>query len=174
MLSGNFPNKCDTSGCSNFTGTWPHNLMEPIYEWLNQYQVGAGGGWNHAVYNPDISTAGLQIFQANRDFYQYTLSWNGSQFTGTAFNGTVGTGSGLLSARPSTCTAGMGGTFGASPTGSFGVAYWATDTNTLYICTATNTWTAYYRPYTYPHPLVTGSQTAGAPLPPTNLLITVN
>lgn len=175
MLSGNFPNKCDTTiGCSNFTGSWPHNLMEPIYEWLNQYQVGAGGGWNHAVYNPDISTAGLQIFQANRDFYQYTLSWNGSQFTGTAFNGTVGTGSGLLSARPSTCTAGMGGTYGASPTGSFGVAYWATDTNTLYICTATNTWTAYYTPYTYPHPLVTGSQTSGTPLPPTNLLITVN
>jgi hypothetical protein len=25
----------------------------------------------------------------------------------------------------------------------------------LYKCTATNTWTSYYTPYTYPHPLVT-------------------
>jgi len=24
---------------------------------------------------------------------------------------------------------------------------------TLYKCTATNTWTAYYTPYAYPHPL---------------------
>jgi hypothetical protein len=175
VLSGNFPTKCDVttfpSGCSS---SWPHNLLEPIYEWRNQFLPGEGGGWVHGLYNPDNSTAGLQVFRANRDYYAYTLAWNGSAFTGTAFNGTVGTGSGLLSARPSTCTAGMGGTYGASPTGSFGVGYWATDTNTLYICTATNTWTAYYTPYTYPHPLVTGSQTSGAPQPPTNLVVTVN
>jgi hypothetical protein len=56
-----------------------------------------------------------------------------------AFDGTTGVGLGLLSSRPATCTK--------------GVAYWATDTKTLYKCTATNTWTAYYTPYTYPHPL---------------------
>ena len=55
------------------------------------------------------------------------------------FDGTVGIGVGPLSARPTTCT--------------IGVAYWATDTNILYKATATNTWTAYYTPYIYPHPL---------------------
>jgi Bacterial Ig-like domain (group 3) len=44
------------------------------------------------------------------------------------------------------------------------VAYWATDANSgngeLYVCTASGnpgTWTAIYQPYTYPHPLVSGS-----------------
>jgi len=55
------------------------------------------------------------------------------------FNGTSGIGVGLLSARPATC--------------KVGVAYWATDTRTLYRATAANTWTGYYTPYTYPHPL---------------------
>jgi hypothetical protein len=173
MLSGNFPNKCNVTtnpgGCSSFTGSWPHNKLEPIYEWLNKYQVGAGNGWNHGMYNPDISGAGVQIFHANRDFYQYTLSWNGSQYTGTPFNGTVGTGSGLLSARTATCTAGPGGPFGVSPTGSYGVAYWATDANAgngeLYVCTATNTWTPVYTPYTYPHPF-TGGTASVTPTPP--------
>lgn len=32
-------------------------------------------------------------------------------------------------------------------------AFWNTNTNTLYQCTATNTWKLYYTPYTYPHPL---------------------
>jgi len=55
------------------------------------------------------------------------------------FTGTTGMGVGLLSARPATCTTGVG--------------YWATDTQTLYRATATNTWEVYYRPYSYPHPL---------------------
>jgi len=31
--------------------------------------------------------------------------------------------------------------------------FWKTDENILYKCTAPNTWTKYYIPYTYPHPL---------------------
>ena len=97
---------------------------------------------------------------ANQQYWNYT----------SMFDGTVGVGSGLLSARPSTCTAGVG--------------YWATDQaewnskhlgpdGQFYKCTSINTWTLYYTPYAYPHPLRTGSQTTGAPSPPTNLAAVV-
>jgi len=56
-----------------------------------------------------------------------------------AFDGTTGVGVGPLASRPATCTTGVG--------------YWATDTKTLYRATAANTWTVYYTPYPYPHPL---------------------
>ena len=69
----------------------------------------------------------------NRDYYNYSSN----------FDGTRGVGSGTSADRPSTCTT--------------GVAYWATDKNTLYQCSSTNTWKPYYTPYTYPHPLVTGA-----------------
>jgi PKD repeat protein len=67
--------------------------------------------------------------QENREFWQQ----------GATFDGSRGVGVGPLSSRPTTCTK--------------GVAYWATDNKTLYKCTATNVWTEYYTPYTYPHPL---------------------
>ncbi|MGZ3770467.1 MAG: hypothetical protein ACXVCP_12340 [Bdellovibrio sp.] len=68
-----------------------------------------------------------------------------------------GVSSGILANRPTTCTVNQG--------------YWATNqsttslggmvgpnpatpiSGTFYKCTATNTWTAIYQPYTYPHPL---------------------
>jgi hypothetical protein len=78
------------------------------------------------------------VLVANRDYYLHTPN----------FTGASGVGSGTLADRPGTCSA--------------GVAYWATDTNTLYKCTATNTWSTHYKPYAYPHPLVSGS-TAGGP-----------
>ena len=73
------------------------------------------------------------------------------------FDGTAGIGVGPLADRPATCTP--------------GVAYWATDqtaadlprmvgarpempiAGVLYRCTAENTWTEYYTPIPYPHPL---------------------
>lgn len=73
------------------------------------------------------------------------------------FDGAFGVGTGTLANRPKTCKP--------------GVAYWATNqstsdlagmvganpatpiSGTLYKCTAPNTWTEYYKPYTYPHPL---------------------
>jgi hypothetical protein len=79
----------------------------------------------------------------------------------TAFDGTnktnAGVGCGALAARPATCSTGVGywatsqscsdltGMVGASPSTPI--------SGTLYKCTATNTWKAYYTPYTYPHPL---------------------
>jgi hypothetical protein len=71
---------------------------------------------------------------------------------------------GTLAERPSTCTT--------------GTAYWATDQGSwnrkdgrqgvLYKCTAPNTWTLYYTPYTYPYPW---RQTGEDIQPPKNLRI---
>jgi hypothetical protein len=134
------------------TGTqaWPAQSLSPIYVW--------GNSLTPASYSPvsivDIG-ASSQLIRANRDFYQQFGTYGES---GT-FDGTRGVGQGLFSTRPATCTAGPGGN---TP----GVGYWATDRNTLYVCTATNTWTTYYTPFTYPHPLQSGGASAPVPPPP--------
>jgi hypothetical protein len=102
------------------------------------------------------------VLVENREFWQQAT---------TGFDGTTGVGCGTLASRPATCTP--------------GVAFWATDqscntvdeanvganpktplSGTLYKCTALNTWTAYFAPYTYPHPL--RSESTGIS-PPTRL-----
>jgi hypothetical protein len=154
LLSGTFPTKCDTTaGCSTYTGTWPNDALEPIYEWMDSW-TGASGYpgsfWN--VYDTGD-------FMANRDYYLWCSSSSPSGCT--SFTGAAGVGSGTLSARPATCTTGVG--------------YWATDQGSwnqsgsggqgeLFVCTATNTWgsTPYYTPYTYPHPLTATTPPAPA------------
>jgi hypothetical protein len=152
-----FPNRLNSA-----TGSiaWPQQYLEPIYLWMNTIQ----NGGQEVMIQDTVTTA-------NRDYYADNAS----------FNGTSGTGHGTLANRPSTCTPGAGGAYQTSPTGSYGVAYFATDANSgqgeLFVCSSTNTWTAIYQPYTYPHPLVSGNPpTASAPTPaaPTNLVSTVN
>jgi hypothetical protein len=58
----------------------------------------------------------------------------------TPFTGASGVGSGLLSARPVSCTL-------------IGAAYYATDVGTLYRWESPGQWEDYYSPYAYPHPL---------------------
>jgi hypothetical protein len=130
------------------TAAFLGNIVFPIYVFLNtlngaETDTTGGATTNHQ--------------QANRDYYTFTNS----------FNGTTGVGSGPIAARPATCTT--------------GVAFWATDqgfwnTKTpgvaagqLYTCTATNVWTLFYTPFTYPYP-----SSATGPLPPTNLKATVH
>jgi hypothetical protein len=154
LLTGLFPNKVD-----NATGTitWPNQALEPNYIWANSYTP------TRDDQAACVASASPTIIN-NRDYYQ--------QFSSKcelgSFDGTHGVGQGSLpptnsSAYPNApnCTAGPGGN---TP----GVGYWDTSQNTLYVCTATNTWTAYYAPYTYPHPLTVGS----LPDPPTNLVAT--
>jgi hypothetical protein len=156
LLSGTFPKKCDsTTGCTTYSGSWVNDASEPIYEWMDIWNTVPGyPGTFWSVYD------GANLSN-NTDYY---LWCNASSPTGcTTFNGTVGTGSGTLASRPSTCTQGVG--------------YWATDQGNwnqsgtggqgqLYVCSAANTWTLFYTPFTYPHPLV---QSIPAPPPPANV-----
>ena len=133
------------------TRTWPNQSLQPIYIWGNSI---TGASFNALLADNSGTLAD------NRDYYQQFGTYGESG----SFNGTKGIGQGLLSTRPSTCTAGPGGN---TP----GVGYWATDSNTLYVCNPTNTWAAYYTPYTYPHPLTQGGATD--PSPPSGLIAVV-
>jgi len=128
LLAGNPPVNTVTGGSN-----WPHQALEPIY------------AWNNTVNGSQVNVrSGYPTLKENRDYYNQTAS----------FDGTVGVGVGTLADRPKTCTPGRDiATGGTAP----GVAYWASDANTLYVCTAPDTWSVYYKPYTYPHPLVSGS-----------------
>jgi hypothetical protein len=88
----------------------------------------------------------------------YTITQNVDYWNQNAsFNGTTGVGLGTLANKPTTCTIGVGywatnqstsnlsGLVGANPATPL--------SGTFYKCTSTNTWTSYYSPYTYPHPL---------------------
>jgi hypothetical protein len=134
-------------------GAYAQPLL-PVYGWTNRTDSSTEVPFRVR------GTSGKHI-KANRDFYDYTAS----------FNGTSGMGAGTLANRPATCTP--------------GVAYWATNQSTsdlkgmvgknpttpiagtLYKCTAANTWTEYFKPYVYPHPLSGPTQ----PPQPLNLKI---
>lgn len=116
---------------------------EPAYFWSN---------WDR-TYSKFIAAnnGGDAHIQADRDYYDNNAT----------FSGALGVGCGTLASRPATCTTGVGywatdqscsdlsGMVGASPTTPI--------SGTLYKCTTTDTWTSYYTPYTYPHPLRTSS-----------------
>jgi hypothetical protein len=152
LLTGLFPNKKNSA---TGTITWPHQASEPVYAWMNIFKTFT----NLSNFNYWNNTGPVAIVE-NQDYYLELPNQNKA----ATFNGTAGVGSGPVSARPATCTAGLGGN---TP----GVGYWATDVNggTLFVCNPTNTWTTYYTPYTFPHPLTQGSGTGSNVAAPTNL-----
>jgi hypothetical protein len=167
LLNGaNFPNRLNT-----VTGTtaWPHQALSPIYVFANNVTIPGPS-------SPSIIFDGTGILADNRDYYQQF----GAYGEPGTFNGTkgVGQGSSLPSEAQPTCTTSSNPIapnttwLGEPVTGNWGPGYWDTTNSTLYVCTATNTWTAYYTPYTYPHPLTAG--TSGSSVnPPTGLVATV-
>ncbi len=120
--------------------------LSPVYVWSNTFN---GGAPSFGVQG--VNSASLRVIRS-RDFYVENINQVLQTNSTTPFNGTatIGFGHGTLANRPTTCTTGVG--------------YWATDQGNwnqsgsggqgqLYVCTATNTWTLSYTPYTYPHPL---------------------
>lgn len=147
LLMGIFPTKINST-----TGTihWPNQAIEPVYLW--NIHVVPNPGYGGALY--DNATLGRVV--ANRDYYPQA---SGIQTNATTpFDGTSGTGWGTLARRPTTCTTGVAyfatdqGSWNTSASNPYGVQQNGAS-GVLYQCSATNTWTLYYTPYTYPHPL---------------------
>ena len=140
---------------------------KPMYFWNNKWSdTGARIDMNYddPGGSPDYSS---QHIVQNREYYN-AVSINAQTSSAAPFNGTSGMGFGTLANRPSTCTTSSEAAFG----GAAGVGYFATDQGpqgTLYTCSATNTWSTYYAPYTYPHPLVAGGGSTGTVNPPSGL-----
>ncbi len=136
--------------------------LTPSYIWMNT--VSKPSEWGDAG---DVGSGSGRIAR-NRDYYRENRNQTAQTSASSPFDGTtsIGIGHGTIARRPSTCTAGVG--------------YWATDEGTwnqsgtdeqgqLYVCASTNNWTLYYTPYTYPHPLISGSAPVQVPNPPTSL-----
>jgi len=136
-------------------------VSSPSYVWSNTINGG----------NPVFAYAAASTLRviASRDYYVESINQAAQTSSTSPFNGTTkpGIGHGTIANRPTTCMP--------------HVAYWATDQGSwnqsgsggqgqLYVCTASNTWTLYYAPYTYPHPLTAGG--SQGPAPPTNLAAT--
>ncbi|MGP8155814.1 MAG: MBG domain-containing protein [Candidatus Acidiferrales bacterium] len=146
VTTGNLTNT--VTGCTaSASCAWPQEALEPVYEWMDSFS-GSQPFWENYETDALIN---------NSDYYLWcnALSPSGC----ASYNGTAGVGSGPLSARPATCTPGVG--------------YWATDQGNwnqsgsggqgeLFVCGPTvNTWALHYEPYTYPHPLDTSGGSGG-------------
>jgi hypothetical protein len=145
------------TSCTTAGECWPNPTLDPIYE--------AGEVSPNNAPGITVSSGLSARLVANRDYYGQVSDMAQTSAT-SPFNGTTGTGYGTLARRPTTCTTGVG--------------YWAIDTGTwntfnsqegtLYYCSAPNTWSVKFTPYTYPHPLTAGGNPASeTPNPPTAL-----
>lgn len=132
---------------------WCVQAYEPTYFFLNRH---AGSGIIPVDTSGRGRSSSLHVLP-NRDFFNEVA----------AFAGTSGVGVGPIANRPGTCAAGVA--YWATDQGSWNTQQPANTSGQLYKCTAANTWSLYYVPYTYPHP---ARQGGGAPPPaPTGLTV---
>lgn len=134
-------------------------------EFNNSVPTSCGGAYDFRVQNSyywnNRGSSSLITFvesDAVNGIAENVNYWNHN----VGFNGTTGMGCGTLANRPGTCTVGVGYWIPTDITtmpcssvsaDNVGKSPKTPISGTLYKCTATNTWTAYYVPYTYPHPL---------------------
>lgn len=107
--------------------------LEPYYIWNNTRD----GTLDHAV-----ERNGPDSMVENRDYYNHN----------TSFTGATGIGRGTIGARPATCSTGVG--YWATNEGEWDSTNGGTTDGRFYKCTSTNTWTLFYTPLAYPHPLL--------------------
>lgn len=150
--------------CTTAGQCWPNPSLDPIYE---AGDVTSNNSPGVSVPSDGSSTRVL----ANRDYYGQVS--DAAQTSATSpFNGTTGTGYGTLANRPTSCTEGVG--YWATDQGNWNT-YSSSQEGELFVCTATNTWTMSYEPYTYPHPLESGGGSSGnPPNPASGLTATVH
>lgn len=134
--------------------------LSPMYVWNNRW-VDTGAKVDMVIEDPWSGPPyPSNLIVANRDYYN-AVSPSEQTSPTSPFNGTTGMGFGTLANRPTTCTTNTAEAGG-------GVGYWATDTNTLYRCDPGNSWVTQYVPYTYPHPLASGTVPPPDTIAPSN------
>jgi hypothetical protein len=124
------------------------------YQWANYKTLPAPAMMGFFL---DSNACGSYTIRENKEYWNYSPT----------YDGTV-PGVGCGSSRPAVCATGDGywetSQSCSDLTGLIGASHTSNITGTFYRCTATNTWTSYFTPLAYPHPL-------RGPSAPTELII---
>jgi len=131
--------------------------VEKSYFWNNRYSTSGAG--SEITYTAKCGGEAYPACDPTGVAGPKALVEDTHYWVRKTFDGTSGVGCGTLAARPATCTKGVGywatnQSCDTIPEGSYGISVSAANqlSGALYTCTATNTWTKTYEPYTYPHP----------------------
>lgn len=140
-----------TKSCGLDPAKQPQHVWRS-YIWNNR--LGSAGTGLIPIGNREVSKSPEKQLVENRQYFLHNTGCSGSSCT---------SGVGCGPTLPTSCTVGTGYWLTSQscsqvPSGSIGKNPSQPISGTLYRCSSMNTWTAYYTPYTYPHPLRSGSE----------------